>query len=119
MTRLENHPMWGYSTAPPTSPSDSPWDYRDAVAAGDSVLHPLGHPAVGHEFHRTTVEFTAAYPPAWSFVVGGIAKHDGAIRNKVHAAYLHTHPGPTRRGAQFRRERRACSGRPAMPMSNT
>ena len=92
MTRLEDHPMCGVFDGTAHFTKRLTLGYRDAVAAGDSVLHPLGHPAVGHEFHRTTVEFTAAYPPAWSFLVGGITKHDGAIRNKVHAAYLHTHP---------------------------
>lgn len=92
MTRLEDHPMCGVFDGTAHFTKRLTLGYRDAVAACDSVLHPLGHPAVGHEFHRTTVEFTTAYPPAWSFLVGGVTKHDGAIHNKVHAAYLHTHP---------------------------
>jgi cobyrinic acid a,c-diamide synthase len=67
--------------------------YRSAVAVADSPLHAVGDRVVGHEFHRTAVRFTDDYPPAWVYrgssadTVG-----DGAIRDGVHAAYLHTHP---------------------------
>jgi len=67
--------------------------YRDAVAVADSSLHTAGERAVGHEFHRTTVEFTDTYPPAWAFRgYGGATVQDGAVRGGVHAGYLHTHP---------------------------
>jgi cobyrinic acid a,c-diamide synthase len=66
--------------------------YRDAVAAGDSSLYSLGHQVVGHEFHRTQVEFDADHQPAWTYRVAGDTVLDGAIRNGVHASYLHTHP---------------------------
>ena len=67
--------------------------YRDAVAVADSSLHAAGERAVGHEFHRTTVEFADTYPPAWAFKgFGGAVVHDGAVRAGVHAGYLHTHP---------------------------
>ncbi|MCW2511787.1 MAG: cobyrinic acid a,c-diamide synthase [Mycobacterium sp.] len=92
MTTLDDHPMCGVFEGAAYFTKRLTLGYRDAFATVDSVLHPLGHPAVGHEFHRTKVEFAAAYPPAWTFRVDGVAMHDGAIRNKVHAAYLHTHP---------------------------
>lgn len=67
--------------------------YRDAVAVADSSVHTVGQRAVGHEFHRTTVEFAQSYQPAWAFRgVGGRTVNDGAIRAGVHAGYLHTHP---------------------------
>jgi len=67
--------------------------YRDAVAVADSSVHTAGQRAVGHEFHRTTVEFAQNYEPAWAFRgVGGKTVNDGAIRGGVHAGYLHTHP---------------------------
>jgi cobyrinic acid a,c-diamide synthase len=70
--------------------------YRDAVATSDSALHAAGSRAVGHEFHRTAVEFTRDYPPAWVFRAGSTssamrAVSDGAVLDGVHAAYLHTH----------------------------
>lgn len=67
--------------------------YRDAVAVADSSMHTAGQRAVGHEFHRTTVEFAQSYEPAWAFRgAGGKTVNDGAIRGGVHAGYLHTHP---------------------------
>jgi cobyrinic acid a,c-diamide synthase len=62
--------------------------YRDAVAPAESSLHPAGRRVTGHEFHRTTVEFTEDVQPAWLLPQGG----EGAIRAGVHASYLHTHP---------------------------
>jgi cobyrinic acid a,c-diamide synthase len=40
----------------------------------------------GHEFHRTTVEFADPVQPAW------LPSGEGAILDRVHASYLHTHP---------------------------
>ncbi|MCV7370266.1 cobyrinic acid a,c-diamide synthase [Mycolicibacterium duvalii] len=67
--------------------------YRDAVAVADSPLHAIGQRVVGHEFHRTTVEFTAPVQPAWRLRgPGGRVLDDGVVQDRVHAAYLHTHP---------------------------
>ena len=57
-----------------------------------------GQRAVGHEFHRTTVEFAAqpqsALPqPAWLLRTDGAEPvREGAVSAGVHASYLHTHP---------------------------
>lgn len=71
--------------------------YRDAVAAGSSVLARAGTAVRGHEFHRTTVEAGEAVTPAWTF--GG--RNEGFVRGGVHASYLHLHwagyPGLARR----------------------
>jgi cobyrinic acid a,c-diamide synthase len=67
--------------------------YRDAVAVVDSSMHAAGDRVTGHEFHRTTVEFTDDHPPAWAFTGPGRAvRRDGAVQRGVHAGYLHTHP---------------------------
>jgi cobyrinic acid a,c-diamide synthase len=92
MTKLDDHAMCGVFSGTARFTKRLTLGYRDAVAAGDSSLYALGHPVVGHEFHRTKVEFDADHQPAWTFRVGGETVLDGAIRNKVHASYLHTHP---------------------------
>ncbi|UXA19895.1 cobyrinate a,c-diamide synthase [Mycobacterium sp. SMC-4] len=67
--------------------------YRDAVAVVDSPLHTAGERVVGHEFHRTTVDFAQAVQPAWRLRgQGGRVADDGVVQDRVHAAYLHTHP---------------------------
>ena len=67
--------------------------YRDAVAAADSPLFSTGERVAGHEFHRTAVDFTDPVQPAWLLAdhVGDRAS-DGAVRDGLHAGYLHTHP---------------------------
>jgi cobyrinic acid a,c-diamide synthase len=92
MTELDGHPMCGVFSGTARFTKRLTLGYRDAVAAGDSALHSVGHRVVGHEFHRTKVEFDADQQPAWMFRVEGSTVHDGAIRGKVHASYLHTHP---------------------------
>lgn len=67
--------------------------YRDAVAMTDSPLHATGDRVVGHEFHRTTVQFDSPVQPAWRLRGGtGGFVDDGVVQGGVHAAYLHTHP---------------------------
>jgi cobyrinic acid a,c-diamide synthase len=61
--------------------------YRDAIAAGDSVLGPAGLAVRGHEFHRTTVSPGASAPPAWTLA----GRDEGFVRSAVHASYLHLH----------------------------
>jgi cobyrinic acid a,c-diamide synthase len=61
--------------------------YRDAIAAGDSVLGPAGLAVRGHEFHRTTVSPAASAPPAWTLD----GRNEGFVRSAVHASYLHLH----------------------------
>jgi cobyrinic acid a,c-diamide synthase len=61
--------------------------YRDAVAAGDSVLAPAGLAVRGHEFHRTAVSPGSSAPPAWTLAGRG----EGFVGSGVHASYLHLH----------------------------
>jgi cobyrinic acid a,c-diamide synthase len=92
MSELDSHPMCGVFSGTAQFTKRLTLGYRDAVAASDSALYPLGHRVVGHEFHRTNVEFDNDQQPAWLFGVDGHTVRDGAIRGKVHASYLHTHP---------------------------
>jgi cobyrinic acid a,c-diamide synthase len=67
--------------------------YRDAVAVADSPLYRAGERVVGHEFHRTTVDYADTVQPAWAFRGSdGVIAREGVVQNGVHASYLHTHP---------------------------
>jgi cobyrinic acid a,c-diamide synthase len=92
MDQLDEHAMCGVFRGTARFTKRLTLGYRDAVAASASPLYDVGERTVGHEFHRTTVEFAATYPQAWAFRVGDRTVLDGAVRDKVHAAYLHTHP---------------------------
>jgi cobyrinic acid a,c-diamide synthase len=90
---LDGQPMCGVLAGSARFTERLTLGYREAVAVADSSLHPSGQRTVGHEFHRTTVEFAEKYPPAWAFRgAGKTTVHDGAVRGGVHAGYLHTHP---------------------------
>ncbi|MFL0286000.1 cobyrinate a,c-diamide synthase [Mycobacterium sp. SMC-21] len=90
---LDGHPMCGVLPGSARFTERLTLGYRDAVATVDSSMHAAGERVTGHEFHRTTVEFTEQQPPAWVFRGAGQATvHDGAVRGGVHAGYLHTHP---------------------------
>jgi cobyrinic acid a,c-diamide synthase len=84
---LDGLPMCGVLDATARMTSTLTLGYRDAVAAGSSVLTPAGMAVRGHEFHRTTVVRGNPAAPAWSF--GG--KDEGFVRAGVHASYLHLH----------------------------
>lgn len=86
---LDGHPMCGVLPGSARFTERLTLGYRDAVAAGDSVLFRAGERLTGHEFHRTTMEFADQPQPAWIFR-GAVA--EGAVRAGVHASYLHTHP---------------------------
>ncbi len=94
---LDGLPMCGVIDAAATMTPILTLGYRDAVAAGPSVLTPAGTAVRGHEFHRTTVVPGSPAAPAWSF--GG--REEGFVRAGVHASYLHLHwagyPGLARR----------------------
>ena len=93
MSELDGHPMCGVLSGSARFTDHLTLGYRDAVAVTDSSLHAAGDRAVGHEFHRTTVEFTEPYQPAWVYRgqhAGAV--RDGAVRAGVHASYLHAHP---------------------------
>ncbi|MFN8032046.1 MAG: cobyrinate a,c-diamide synthase [Mycobacterium sp.] len=92
MTELDGHPMCGVLPGSARFTPRLTLGYRDAVAVADSSLYRAGERVVGHEFHRTAVEFSAAQQPAWVFGRAGAQPvHDGAISVGVHASYLHTH----------------------------
>jgi cobyrinic acid a,c-diamide synthase len=84
---LDGLPMCGVLDATARMTPRLTLGYRDAVAAGSSVLTPAGMAVRGHEFHRTTVVPGNPASPAWSF--GG--KQEGFVRAGVHASYLHLH----------------------------
>jgi len=94
---LDGLPMCGVIDATAAMTPRLTLGYRDAVAAGSSVLTPAGAAVRGHEFHRTTVVPGSPASPAWSF--GGT--EEGFVRAGVHASYLHLHwagyPGLARR----------------------
>jgi len=93
MTDLDGHPMCGVLAGSARFTPRLSLGYRDAVAVVDSSLYTAGQRVVGHEFHRTTVEFADGFDAAWAFRGGGGAPvRDGAVRGGVHASYLHTHP---------------------------
>jgi cobyrinic acid a,c-diamide synthase len=89
---LDGQPMCGVLSGSARFTKRLTLGYRDAVATADSPLYATGQRVVGHEFHRTTVDFDIDYQSAWMFAVQDTTVRDGAVRNKVHAAYLHTHP---------------------------
>jgi cobyrinic acid a,c-diamide synthase len=84
---LDGLPMCGVLDATARMTPRLTLGYRDAVAAGASVLTQAGTAVRGHEFHRTTVAPGNPAAPAWSF--GG--KEEGFVRAGVHASYLHLH----------------------------
>ncbi|MFN8070686.1 MAG: cobyrinate a,c-diamide synthase [Mycobacterium sp.] len=93
MSDLDGHPMCGVLAGSARFTATLTLGYRDAVAAGESVMFSTGQRVTGHEFHRTAVEFGTAVEPAW--LIGGSAGdpvRDGAVCAGVHAGYLHTHP---------------------------
>jgi cobyrinic acid a,c-diamide synthase len=93
VSELDGHPMCGVLSGSARFTDHLTLGYRDAVAVTDSSVHAAGDRAVGHEFHRTTVEFAEPYQPAWVYRgqhVGAV--RDGAVRAGVHASYLHAHP---------------------------
>ncbi len=84
---LEGRPMCGVLDAAAHMTSRLTLGYRDAAAAGDSVLAPAGMAVRGHEFHRTMVEPAHSPAPAWTFS----GRAEGFVRRAVHASYLHLH----------------------------
>lgn len=93
MTELDGQPMCGVLAGSARFGSRLTLGYRDGVAVTDSCVHRAGERVVGHEFHRTTVDFHTPYPPAWKFRDGnGNPVSDGAVHGGVFGSYLHTHP---------------------------
>lgn len=93
MDDLDGHPMCGVLAGSARFTQRLTLGYREAVALSDSSLHTAGERVVGHEFHRTTAEFTGTVEPAWGFRGSdGQSVREGAVCAGVHASYLHTHP---------------------------
>jgi cobyrinic acid a,c-diamide synthase len=84
---LDGRPMCGVLDATAQMTGRLTLGYRDATAAGDSVLAPAGTQVRGHEFHRTVADPAASAVPAWS--VDG--RPEGFVQRQVHASYLHLH----------------------------
>jgi cobyrinic acid a,c-diamide synthase len=84
---LDGAPMCGVLPVTARMTGQLTLGYRDAVAAGDSVLAPAGLAVRGHEFHRTAVSPGSSAPPAWTLAGRG----EGFVRSRVHASYLHLH----------------------------
>jgi cobyrinic acid a,c-diamide synthase len=84
---LDGQPMCGVLDATAQMTGRLTLGYRDATAAGDSVLAPAGTRVRGHEFHRTVADPAASAVPAWS--VDG--RPEGFVQRRVHASYLHLH----------------------------
>jgi cobyrinic acid a,c-diamide synthase len=84
---LDGLPMCGVLDATARMTPRLTLGYRDAVAAGSSVLTQAGAAVRGHEFHRTTVVPGHPAAPAWT--VGG--RKEGFVQGGVHASYLHLH----------------------------
>lgn len=93
MDDLDGHPLCGTIGGSARFTDRLTLGYRDAVAVADSALYAAGERVVGHEFHRTEVEFFGNSESAWAFQRhGGPPVRDGVVRAGIHASYLHTHP---------------------------
>jgi cobyrinic acid a,c-diamide synthase len=86
-SELDGQPMCGVLAAAAQMTGRLTLGYRDAVAAGPSVLASAGTAVRGHEFHRTTVVARSPGTPAWAYC----GKEEGFVRGGVHASYLHLH----------------------------
>jgi cobyrinic acid a,c-diamide synthase len=84
---LDGKPMCGVIDATARMTGKLTLGYRNATAAGDSVLAPAGTHANGHEFHRTTLSPAHSPVPAWTF----LGRAEGFVHAGVHASYLHLH----------------------------
>ena len=90
---LDGHPMTGAVPAAGAFGPRLTLGYRDGVAVADSVLFRAGERVTGHEFHRSTVEYSSDRAPAWGWRdQSGAPAVDGVVTGGVHASYLHLHP---------------------------
>ena len=84
---LDGQPMCGVLPVAARMTGRLTLGYRDALAAGESVLAPAGLAVRGHEFHRTAATPASSATPAWTLPGGP----EGFVRGRVHASYLHLH----------------------------
>lgn len=92
LRELDGHPMAGVLDATAEFGARLTLGYRDAVALGDSPLWRNGERVRGHEFHRTRLVESDISVPAWGWQLGRDRVLEGALADRVHASYLHTHP---------------------------
>ena len=89
---LDGHRMAGVLDATAEFGPRLTLGYRDAVALADSVLWRTGERVRGHEFHRTRLVDAGVSDRAWGWRTPDGAVREGALADRVHASYLHTHP---------------------------
>jgi cobyrinic acid a,c-diamide synthase len=90
---LDGKPMCGVLDADAAMTGRLTLGYREAVAAGDSILTTAGTTVRGHEFHRTAcspASFATGAAWHWSGPDGG-RRTEGFVHRGVHASYLHLH----------------------------
>lgn len=85
---LDGHELTGVLPAIGQMTSRLTLGYRTAIAATTTAIFDEGRRVHGHEFHRTTVEFSEAVESAW-YLPGGV--QEGFGLRQVHASYLHLH----------------------------
>ena len=89
---LDGVPMCGVLEADAVMTGRLKLGYREAIAAGDSVLCDVGERINGHEFHRTTLTPAGSAEPAWFWRGNQGEKVDeGFASSRLHASYLHVH----------------------------
>jgi cobyrinic acid a,c-diamide synthase len=98
---LDGRPMCGVLETDAAMTARLTLGYREATAAGDSILTRAGTAVRGHEFHRTTCTpasadsdsgSSAGSAAAWRWSApDGTDRVEGFVRGGVHASYLHLH----------------------------
>ncbi|GAA6524996.1 cobyrinate a,c-diamide synthase [Intrasporangium sp. DVR] len=91
---VDGHPMVGAVPGRATMGPRLTLGYRTAVVPAPSLMGRVGTRVTGHEFHRTTVEWTGSPEAAWLLDgrPDGISLDPvGSGVPTVHASYLHTH----------------------------
>jgi cobyrinic acid a,c-diamide synthase len=97
---LDGAPMCGVLPAAAAMTDRLTVGYREAAAAGTSVLCDAGTRVSGHEFHRTGVgpagtgdaDDAPGGAPAWLWRdPAGERVAEGFVHGRVHASYLHLH----------------------------
>ena len=109
VAELDGYPMCGVLAGSARFTDRLTLGYRDAVAVTDSSVRATGERAVGHEFHRTTVEFADSYPAGLG-VLGPIRSADGPrrrrARGRTRVVSAHSSCRVAGRGGALRRMRR-------------
>ena len=91
VSELDGHPMCGVLSGSARFTDRLTLGYRDAVAVTDSSCPRDGERTVGHEFHRTTVEFADSYQPAWVYTGDRVARSARRRRARWRARVVSAH----------------------------